>query len=588
MTDETTATTPATPDNLTDLRNAHSDGLPYVALWPVDGFTAAWHADQLAAGKRIMPSVRLPDPDYWQANAPERLDAIALGKIAAANVPVVLRTNNIRDAIAKSKRNRSTDPAVAATQGAVYSIETDANGVKTAYQEPFCDCLATSAFWQNEGSLWGMTPYFQKLKEFVPTPPELFILENNEGCAYEQLWKYLIYGGALKPPAGVQPIDTIGQCSWRMANWIQSQTGGTVTPDVVTRQIQSAMVRQYNAFYDGFLMRCQPVTPLKTAGYGGMVLTNVMVEWPWTGGYSAATNRYDAISPSWYFNSPTFGDFTNCRLACVTNAVPAWEQTEYHNDSSWRELSIQITDGAALEGALDGKHKAITPELWGGYCEYLLWAMQSSDHTAVVLRHYEGSFTPPTKLVFMQDTSKLTGDALAKAQTANLVMSANLVKAGVPQLATATIGDYVLAEESACSNICETAILRDFWTKGTPIVTAIKPPTDIAQAALKWPAYPLADDADNRGRLLPCDANDPPENWRYIIDGQSYTGTVKVWACASKHADGRVLVYAWTPCQLGVVNVTVPGVGSVPIDLTGKQSAYAIYGPVQPWGWRQL
>jgi hypothetical protein len=571
----------AAPPNLADLRSAHTDGLPYVALWPVDGFTAAWHAEQLAAGRRVMPSVRVTDPDYWQANAPQSLDAVALGKIAAANVPVVLRTNNIRDAIAKSKRNRSKDPAIAATQGAVYSIKTDPAGRQYADQEPFCDCLAPPSIWRTEGEAWTKTAYFQRLQQLLPNPPALFLLENNEGCRYEQPTRYLVSGGVLKPAAGVQPVEAIRPYSERMANWIAAQPADAVTPDAITAQIKSGIQTQYAAFYDGFASGLPSSLSrgdrLRTAGYGGMVLTNVMVEWPWTGGYSAATLRYDAISPNWYLNAPSLGDFTNCRLACVTNAIPAWEQAEARNPNAWRELSIQITDGAALAGALAGKHKPISPELWSGYCEYLLWAMQSADHRSCVLRHYEGAATRPEAKLFFKETARLKGAALAKAQAGNAAAAERLAQAGANDLAGVTIGDYVLAEEAAASRICENPTLREFWTKGAPVTTQVKPPTDIQQAALKWPAYPLAGEGDHRGRLLPCDANDPPENWRYVIDKQNYTGAVKVWSCAAKHPDGRVLVYAFTACEVGKVAVTLPEIAEpVTVDLTGKSSVYTL------------
>lgn len=573
-------------DNLSDLRNAHDQGLPYVALWPVDGFTLAWHADRLDAGKRIMPSVRLPDPEYWQANAPQSLDAVALGIIDGANVPIVLRTNNIRDAIAKSKRNRSTDPAVAATQGAVYSIETSATGQKTADQEPFCDCVAPPEFWRGEGAAWTKTPYFQRLQQLLPNPPALFLLENNEGCHYEQRVRYLLAAPKWDQPSpGLQPVETIRRYSARMADWLAAQPAGSVAPEALTDLIRGGMQTQYAAFYDGFAGDNR--SNLLTAGYGGIVLTNLMTEYPWSGAYAAATLRYDAMSPNWYLNGPSLGDFTNCRGACVTNPVPAWEQAEARNPNAWRELSIQLTDGAALAGALAGTHQPISPALWQGYCEWLLWSMQSADHRPCVLRHYESAATRPDTKLFFRDVSRLSGAALEKATAANQAASARLTQAGATALADVTVGDYVLAEAAACDRICENPTLRDFWLNGKPIVTDIKPPTDIQQEALRWPVYPLPGTPDNRGRLLPCDANDPPENWRYRINSQSYTGSVKVWACASKHSDGRILVYAWTACALGKATVTVPGIGEVPIDLTGKSSAYVI-GTQASYVWQSL
>jgi hypothetical protein len=582
-----------TDTNLDDLRSAHALGLPYVALWPVDGFTPQWHAAQLTAGKRIMPSIRLPDPDYWQARAPQTLDAAALGTIASANVPIILRTNNIRDAIAKSPRNRSNEVAIANTQGAVFSIKTDASGTRYADQEPFCDCLAPDDFWHAEGAAWTKSPYVQRLRQLLPKPPAVMLVENNEGCAYEQPSRYLVSGGVLKPPTGIQSVEQIRNYSDRMANWLADQPAGSVTPEAVTARIRAGMQSQYAAFYDGFARGnpsafSLPPSAFLTAGYGGMVLTNLMTEYPWTGAYAAATLRYDAMSPNWYINSPTIGDFLNCRLAAVTNPIPAWEEAEARNPRAWRELSIQLTDGAALAGALARKHKPISPALWGGYCEFLLWAMQSADHRACVLRHYESAATKPETKLFFRDVSRLKDAALEKARSQNDAATARLAQAQATDLADVTIGDYVLAEAAACDRICESATLRDFWTHGEPITTPIKPPTDIQQAALKWPAYPLAGTPDNRGRLLPCDVNDPPENWRYIIDGQSYSGTVKVWACASKHPDGRILVYAWTACDIGQVMVGVPGIADpVTIDLTGKSAAYVV-GTQVSYQWREL
>jgi hypothetical protein len=561
--------------SLDDLRDAHSAGLPYVALWPVDGFNASWHAAQLAAGHRVMPSIRLPDPDYWQAKAPQTLDPAALQAIAAANVPLILRTNNIRDAIAKSPRNRSKEIATAATLGAVYAVKTDAAGAAYADQEPFCDCLAPAEMWRGEGAAWAKTPFYRKLRTLIPSPPGLILIENNEGCHYEQRVRYLLAAPKWDQPSpGLQPVETIRRYSARMADWLAAQPAGSVTPEALIALIRGGMQTQYAAFYDGFAGDNR--SNLLTAGYGGIVLTNLMTEYPWSGAYAAATLRYDAMSPNWYLNGPSLGDFTNCRGACVTNPVPAWEQAEARNPRAWRELSIQLTDGAALAGALAGTHQPISPALWQGYCEWLLWSMQSADHRPCVLRHYESAATRPETKLFFRDVSRLSGAALEKATAANEAASGRITQAGATALADVTIGDYVLAEASACDRICESAILRDFWLNGTPMTTSINPPTDIQQAGLKWPAYPLPGTPDNRGRLLPCDANDPPEKWSYNIDKQTYTGSVKVWACASKHSDGRILVFAWTPCQLGKVTITVPGAGDVPIDLTGRSSAHTL------------
>ncbi|HTI49302.1 MAG TPA: hypothetical protein VL475_00070, partial [Planctomycetaceae bacterium] len=226
------------------------------------------------------------------------------------------------------------------------------------------------------------------------------------------------------------------------------------------------------------------------------------------------------------------------------------------------------------------KHLPITPARWGGFCEWLLWAMQSPNHRACVLRHYEGAATQPGGKMFLIDTARLKGEALAKAKARNAEAPAQLAAVGAGDLLHITYGDYVEAEAGACDRICSTELLREFWLHGAPIVTGDRIPTDIQQRALRWPVYPREGTPDNRGRLLACSVNDPSSQWKYITDKQSYTGTVKVWACATKHADGRILIYAWTACELGAVEVAVPGLPKpVPINLAGRSSAYTLVRP---------
>lgn len=550
-------------DNLQDLRDAHVKGLPYNAVWCVDGFTADWHAQQLAKGHRCLPSIRLPDPDMWQSIAVGTgngcIDSYAasLTAIGNAQVPLCLRGNNIRDSIAKSPRWRFTSLADVQSKGAsIYVLNPDG----TPNQQAACDSLGPVATWAAEGHNWASTKWLARLQAYVPNPTRIIVLDNNEGAGYELYAKYVVPSGSLfKPPTVMQPVSTIAMFSQRMADYVAANP--TITPAQLSGLTLAGMVTQYNAFYNALRLGTQASwqVPWLSGGYGGISADNVWASYPWVPLISNDQQRYDASSPKWYLAASTanFGDpkgqngFTEIRHSNFLNLISMFEQSEASNPDAYREISLSINNGVLLQGAALGKCEVITPVRWGGYVEMIAWCLKSPNKRALGIRHYSGAWTLPTAPMFQAADAALAGDC-----------------------ASATIGDYVEAEQKAVDRILNSDLLRQFWTDGTPVLNPVgRVASDMMGDSNRWPPYPPVF-PDRRYRLLAVDVNDPAWTYNQTI----YGGQIRVYAVAYRIGD-RALLYCWTPCKLGVVNVTLPGFGVIPVDLTGRSSAYELARP---------
>lgn len=545
-----------TPDNLADLRAWPTSGLPVAAAWNCEGTPCRWHVEQVQAGHRLLPSVFFPNYDAFDVHCSNARqigmfvdpNADALRWLAANNLPLCLRTNNISNAFERSKRYRGGDFA---TQPIVYRRLADG----TLDQIPRTDPFAGNAAWETEGRLWGASPWVKRIGEFHPSPPWLMFVENNEG-QYDEVRNY-IAAGQWKPA-----LDTL---SVRMAAWVKAN--GTAVPDDAVTLFWQSRAAQYGTLYQAFREASPwPGVPLTTAAYGGsMVLQSPTIPRDADEiGYDPEGLSYDALSPAQYI-TPTNGDLTSVWFwSQISNKIPAWEWLEKMGPgtgdsglgkgrNAWREVSVSVNPEGAVAATNAGRHEVVTPALFDAWCGWLLWSLREPGRP-MLLRHWNGSALKPDG-AFSSD----------------------------PRLAGVTHGDYILAAAKACDRICEHPTLREFWLKGRPVVVPGAPahPTDVFRAKFApGTQYPRAGDSDTRWRCLDCDQNTPRSDWKWgtltLPSGEKrngVTGSNKVWACATE-LEGRWLVYAFSPCKLTApIRLTIPGAGDVTVD------------PPQPWAY---
>lgn len=543
-------------DNLDDVRNWRTSGLPIAAAWNCEGTPCRWHVEQVKAGHRLLPSVFVPNFDAFDVHCSNIRqigmfvdpNADALRWLAANNLPLCLRTNNISNAFERSKRYRGGDFS---TQPIVYRKLADG----TLDQIPRTDPFGPLANWETEGRLWGASPWVKRIGEFHPSPPWLMLVENNEG-QYDEVRNYLA-GGTWKPN-----LDTL---SVRLREWLRADA--TNTPDDAVTLFWQSRAAQYGTLYQAFREASPwPGVPLTTAAYGGsMVLQSPTIPRDADEiGYDPEGLSYDALSPAQYI-TPTNGDLTSVWFwSQISNKIPAWEWIEKRNPNAYREISVAINEAGALAaanrilvGSESAAHTTITPDVFEGVCGYLLWSLREPGRP-MLLRHWNGSALKPDG-AFSTD----------------------------PRLAGMTHGNYILAVAQACDRICRHPTLREFYTRGRPVLVPGEPahPTDVFRAKFGQPPYPRAGEPDTRWRCLDCDANDPRSAWQWgtitTSTGEKrngVTGSNRVWACATE-LDGRYLVYAFTPLKMGVVKLTIPGKGDVSFDFGGEPFRYRLYAP---------
>lgn len=541
----------AMADNLTDIRDWLDSGLPMAAAWNCEGTPTRWHVAQVQAGRRLIPSVFVPNYDAFEKSClnPRQIamfldpEGDALRWLAANNLPLCLRTNNISNAFERSKRYRGGDFS---QQPIVYRRLPDG----TLDQIPRTDPLAGNAAWETEGRLWGGSPWVKRIGEFHPNPPWLMFVENNEG-QYDEVRNY-VAGGQWKPA-----LDTL---SVRMSAWVK--VDGTAVPDDAVTLLWQSRSMQYESLYREFESAAPwPPVPMRTAAYGGsMVLQSPTVPRDVDEiGYDPEGLSYDALSPAQYI-TPKNGNLTSVWFwSQISNKIPAWEWSERRNLNAYREVSVSINEAGALAAAnsVGVPHGAVVPEVFSGFCGWLLWSTREPSVPSL-LRHWNASSTKPDA-PFSTD----------------------------PRLAGVTHGDYILAVCRAVDRICENVTLRDFWQRGKPVVAAGVPahPTNLYRYKFDQPDYPRLGEPDTRWRVLDCDANDPRSAWRWGTIAtpagekqNGVTGSNKVWACATE-LDGRWLIYGFTPCKLGVVRLTIPGAGDVSFDFAGEPFQYRLYAP---------
>jgi hypothetical protein len=294
------------PSNIQDLIDLYNDALPAVATWNVVGYDFGWQVDQVRQGRRFVPSLPLPpvdplNPGGWQhASSPDfirrNLDSFAddLRWVGKQRLPICLRYDNLC---------RLFDPTWSPNRCA------------------------------GDGIALANSPYVVRLRELIPSPAWVQLVDNNEGCTNHD-------------------------------------------------------PKQYRAFKFGFAETAFPASPVSLIGYGNPLKdadyrydsTKVGLE-----GYAPEENCFNSMSPSAYATGGQRSDFTSLWPAEILNMIPQWELSEEHTVAlKSREVSVSI-NSVAIE---------MTPERYAAYAAWLLWSIRAPGVPAV-LRWFKSSIQKP-------------------------------------------------------------------------------------------------------------------------------------------------------------------------------------------------
>lgn len=413
----------ARADNVQDLRQWPTLGLPIAAEWNVDGF-AGWHVQQVQEGRRLLPSIRVPQyappgTPGMNANNPKPTATIldSFGDwefVRSRKVPLCLRTNNICSVFADA---RYRPPAVAEIENSPVVWRYAADG--SLDTRPLVDPFGADDNWSAEGQLWGRSHFLTELQARYPQPPFLLLVENNEGPYFNPK-----LAADPKTGAWLEPLDAH---SIRLAEYVATHGASLAEFWPVLYQRRAEQYKALFAAFDEALSR----------GWQGKTYTAAYGATKSTPGPSEA-DCYDAGSPSVaYIGGGARSNFTALTHGDILRYDAVWTARREANPRAYREISLTIGRSGATNGAAAGKHEVITPARWQGYCEYLLWAMRAeSGGVPVLLRHYVGTRSRPD-------------DAF-----------------GVEPY---TEGDYARAVVAACDFVCEQKTLRHWYRGATAL-----------------------------------------------------------------------------------------------------------------------
>jgi hypothetical protein len=548
-----------------DLRNWARLGLPAAAEWNVEGFSLAWHIEQVRSGHRLLPSVRLlpwhhgDEKRYRQTVA--RILAVSEDDwrfLREHHVPLCLRTVNIADAFTGTRYRLPLTPESISRSPLVWS-----RGPQGLNDERLADCLGPVSNWNDEGRLWAVSPLMAQLQARHPQPEFLIFLENNEGCI-DKLGRYLqdrtsgVDAQGL-PMRAWKPLAELKTLSLRMHDRAQELLAAN--PDSAGTdffpEYWAHRQAQHRAFYTAFDDHLGDDWRGKvlTAGYSGM--SDAYLARPSAAfdqfGYAPELTFRDAGSPNLYAKGNNLVDFTSLDHAAVLNLIPAWETAEARNPKAYREVSLHVASAAVIAGAQSGLHEIITPERYEGWVQWLLWSIHDPG-VPVLLRHWcRAAETPQTPM-------------FSKAEQQYLAAQ------GIPELASATSETYIRPIIAAVDRVAGHPLLRDFWLHGAPAVVPGKghPAKELSPTA----AYPRAGDADRRWRLLECSANPPREGWRK--SSGKFPEKIKVWAAATIRGE-EALLFAWTPCAIaGSITLTVPEFGDFEVEAPQSRAYWLV------------
>lgn len=353
--------------NLDDLRDPYA---PAIGIWNCDGASLNWQVEQIKAGRRIIPTIRLRqiDVDGWQADKPSvvaSLDqsAAALKYVSDNRLPLVLRTNNTTGTFTRPARWRSVPFADSPLIWNDKGIVLDKWGVAIP------DSLGPTQAWFDEGRRWGLTAYVKRLQELCPTPGKITLLENNE--ENEE---------SAKDYAGVTDLKTK---SLRLAAEVSAgrQDMSTLWLDIPAREQVL-----YEALFDGFVSALRPEwrENFTTAAYRGLEYTTPglgAAAVSRLGTYNPSGVQYTATSPDVYVQGTVLPDFTSAVHTEILNLIPNWKLEAEFKSGHWREISIHASG-------------VVNPVIWKEYVETLAWLLRDY-RKPVTFRHWDGAATPP-------------------------------------------------------------------------------------------------------------------------------------------------------------------------------------------------
>lgn len=572
--------------SVADIKNWETNKLPMVMLWPVEGFNFGYQVNRVKNGDNIIPSFRLPQCEIagsmelgGAANNKDlvkQIDTIISNDdwnyFNVNNLPVCLRTNNIIDVfLAPYYKKPTIVESISASPNVWKNIPT---GLK---QTVVTDVLGPQSNWTYEGDKWGSSLFMQTFMKKVPSPAYVLLRENNESPEQEINEAYTVF-----PNPKQYNLDGTTKLTWeldaslrnadiRLADYLL--VNPTLTPDNIMLLFAQKRAELYNILLTAFKNKLTPVyQKLKTVAYGvlsfsGFPQNNIPV------GYAPELLSYDAGSLRVYNQGGV--DFTALIQTNFLHAIPGWESSESRNPKAWREISVFIEENAIWKGFQNGFHKVITPSMYEGYLQNLMWMLHDKG-TPFAITHYNNYNTKPTQKMFT-DTRATT--------------------LGFPELANLTVEDYFNSLVNASNKIANNSILRDFWQNGeTVIVPGIHPQDKINQNTIdkediKQIPYKLSintkyvtDRPDTRWRVLECDVNKPQSKWNFYLPPQQIPlanladvkDKIKVWGTAKKKGD-EYLVCLWSPCDLTTqVTFTLPGIGDFTVDAPNNLDYYVI------------
>lgn len=527
-----------TPQNITDLRSWHAAALPVCIGWNYTGFPISWYADRLREGLRIIPPIFTPNYDFPETSAgpastnkvfPYFYDYASgstvrkylpdLSYIGSLGIPVALRMNNIPQSFC-GPRYRAPKPWTAMPpDSAMVWRRMDDGSLDDVAQ---ADYLGPIEHWRKEGELLGGCPYFQQVKQYVPSPANLVLLSNDEGSygssptkvdQFDKDGKLVAQGVAdfltanptqltpdglaVSPDMKWKLVETIAKVSIRLAERVAA--GLAESPWKEFLELTKRTTAKYLSFYDGFEQN-QPwaETKLLTASYS----SGRKMDWQNPKfvtdevGWSKQWN--DGVGPNFYLNYQGFPwDLTSPLLTKWIDANRvAWEFKEARNPDAFRMLFTWINGTGALRGAKEGKHQPVSPEMWGAITAWLCWTYRKPGRAFAIIPWVEN-------------------DAKADAPMFNAAQQADLLAMGA-DFGNATWGDYHTAAARALNPILDNPVIRRFWEEGTP--ASHPAPVDAWCAASKLNGDKLL------YRWSAKDSHGFPAGWyTFVRDGVYYT-----------------------------------------------------------------
>ena len=584
-------TTPLRADNLSDLRDAETIGLPYTAVWQVrakissgpgnpvlpGGYTFDWHCNQIRKGHRFLPSVYVPGyKDKYDSVIAQHLTAYAADFkwVSDNKLPLCIRTDNIGDFAYTDYRYRLFTDNTESTPNPLWTLKdiptrwryiTIADGTRSPDDERELDPLATTATWGAEGYVLGSGKYVQTLQNLCPNPARVIHLQNNE-AGEDKAAKYVLddNNGALVP-SKLMDVGTIAARSQRVADLVASYPEETPGDQL---KLDFAINRRklFTAFYAGFRDALSPPWQqgFRSSAYGCLGDPRQLVA-PRLGfdqiGYSAPATCQQGTLPAWYLLGTTDCSVISFGFPLNWTLANSWLR---RNDPAFVPgMSIKINSLGALNAARAGLHEPLTPDRWAGAVLWQVWAQHERATPFEVRDFWESSSMPGDRVFADADTP-------------------DLQRLGVPELATATKGDYFESVMCAVDRVSENETIRRFWLEGTPVLTGGTPlGAFFSRQYVKTGPLPAPGDTDRRARLLDCLLNDPPSKWAFYSSGSRFTGTVKVWSVATAiAAERRVLIYSWSTFRITEpVSVTVPGYGTFNVSVADPRGNYTLVEP---------